>query len=207
MALTLRQTTKEYYDKYEWEKVWYQMFYERCVKNWLARKTDKKQLELFPLLILVDYSKRARKGNGVFQKEYEYYNNYTGDKCTRQQYRARLVCGYKKEDAVLTWKAWYVTRQWRHRERSFNIQSEKKIRDNDRLLKFMEKVNKPELSATEKCIEITYPKNVAMVFKKEYENAIEQLEYTIQIDPLDNESRNKLKNIEMEYKVFCAWNE
>ena len=140
----------------------------------------------------------VRESNsGRFANEMERWQKHPEPKPNRQRFYGRLLCWYTKENAILQWEDWSkVRKHWG--------------------CKWTEKSYTPKYSIQKKdeiesytWIDITYPKEVADVFRREFRTAIDNLEYKIYSSD-DKECikdlYDKLEFAKAEYDLFNLYN-
>lgn len=195
---TIKEKCREYYDSYEWEKWAFSWFYQKVTHNpWVAWE------ELIVQRKPVPYKYKPRVYEWRYPELYKYYNSYPNPEVRFWLFLSRVKDGwYPKEIAITNWKEWEEAREkkaksWKKDTKSYTatysrFQEEEKQNDDDFFIK------------------ITYPKEVAEAFLKEYDNLLEDLEYQL-TDILDKESRNKIEadilRIKTEIMVFKCYND
>lgn len=127
-----------------------------------------------------------------------WYNQQPEPKAAKTLFRNRLNGGYPKEEAILMWEKWVIAK-WKkeHKQSQTNKGYVSK------------KVVPPKQDESDFKIEITYPKEVARVFRKEYINMIEQIERELTYTSEKTEIswlNNKLDRLKIELEIFNSYN-
>lgn len=186
----LKSRCQAFYDAYDWEKVAFATFYWR-VK---VRKDED-----WDSLISTDKREREPKVcKWRFDEEMNYWLAYKWRKPERHIFYGRLVRGYCKEEAILVDWNWEAVKK--EKPRATNTTPHlKKVKKRD--------TNIEEEEYT--WIDITYPKDVAMVFRKEFYNVIDRLESEIKSAATKedvNELNDKLEMAKAELNLFNNYN-
>lgn len=189
----LKERCIDFYDKYEWEKVYFTTFYTRVRLNpeWNMEELIKPKIRT-----------GARKTSGIFTWAYAdemaRWFNQKEPKASKQVFYGRIKIGYTKEQAILTWdkwqkildkklikkKTWYKCYTWSKQEEE-----------------------RKEESYTG--IDITYSKDEAKVFRKEYQRIIDDLEREltmIEEKTMVKETNEKLELVRAEMAQFNLFN-
>lgn len=183
----------KFYESREWEKVWFATFYNRMRENPDRDLADAIQHRAF------NYSKHRReKFIWKYAEEMEWWRNQPDPKASRQVFYGRIRIGYPKEIAILTWEAFTSKAKDKPRKKPPRTQD------------YVEpiKINVSEEEYT--WIDITYPKEVARVFRKEFFNVIENLERKLrQVSEKDDIKvlNDKLEMAKAELNVFNSYNQ
>lgn len=194
---TLKARCKKFYDEYKWEKVSFLHFYQKVSVNPNSLREE---------LILIQepkpYKFRKYRYTWKHTELYERYSNQENPPVNFGTFVYRVKDGkYSKEEAILWWDEWKAVMEERAKNRVIipKVYTPKRTKPEE------EKQNDNDFF-----IKITYPKEVANVFLREYENLLEDLEYKL-TDVLDKESRNKIEadilRIRTEIMVFKCYNE
>lgn len=180
----------KFYDAWEWqEKVAFATFYWRAK----VHKDEDRNI-----LILPGKKKQESKVmKGRFDEEMNFWLKTKWDKPDRHVFYGRLVRGYPKEEAVL-----------------MGDKREKVMKQKTRATNttpHLKKITKPSASAEEDYtwIDITYPKEVARVIRKEFNNVISELEWRLrQVDEKDDVKvlTDKLELAKAELNLFNSYN-
>ena len=189
---TQKQKAYEFYNSYEWTKVTWPTFYQKVRLWWDETWEEKIKPKIKPRLDRRHVPKWKRA------KELEWYNNQPEPKVSRCIFRNRLNSNYSKEDAILMGDEW------------LGVKREKKIYHPDPSKVYVPKpMGLKPINENDFKIEITYPKEVAQVFRREYSRMIEQLErdltYTDEKTQVA-ELNKKLEQLEKERDVFNLYN-
>jgi len=186
----LKSRCQTFYDAYDWEKVAFATFYWR-VK---VRKDEERD-------VLISTEKREREKKvckGRFDEEMKYRLAYKWRKPERHIFYGRLVRWYTKEEAILTWWNWEAVKKEKPRANCTKP--------------YVRKQSSQEINYTEEdytWIDITYPKDVAMVFRKEFYNVIDRLESEIKSAATKEdiyELNDKLEMAKAELNLFNKYN-
>ena len=194
---TLKARCKKFYDECEWEKVSFHYFYQR-----VSRNPDRPRTSLLLAQEPKPYKFKKYKYTWKHIELWERYSNQENPPVKFNTFVARVKDGkYSKEEAIL----WWDGRKAIMEERAKNRVIVPKVYIPKRIKPEEEKQNDDDFF-----IKITYPKEVANVFLREYENLLEDLEYKL-TDVLDKESRNKIEadilRIKTEIMVFKCYND
>ena len=156
--MTVKDMCIPFYEQWEWPKVSFYTFYRRMNEN---KNMDMAQA------ILPDWRKK-QKFVWQYAKELEWWRNQPTPKANRQVFYGRIRLWYSKEEAMLTGDKWKEAMAKKERGDT----TKKYIPTYSRLTekKEEEKFN---------WIEITYSKEEAKFFRKEYMRMIEQLEWEL----------------------------
>lgn len=173
---------KELYDRYLWEKCWLSLFYKRMYK-WLPLQEAIKPVEK------KDHDVRSK----LFADELEWYYKQPEPKADKAKFYWRLFKWYTKEQAIKE------SLQLKQRQK-------KKPKHTPAYIPVHSWTNeKPKQDESE--IRITYKKEEADVFRKEYEWMINDLERVIVEDEQEAKSiKQKIDDLKKEYFIFIKYN-
>lgn len=124
--------------------------------------------------------------------------NYSGVKPNKQAFYGRLCCWYSKEDAILTWEKWNEIK----RKNGVVVNAKPYIATYSRF-------KEDDTIAEYSWVDITYSKEEARAFRREFNNVIEDLEWTIrQTEDKDclRELNDKLELTKAELELFNSYN-
>lgn len=188
----LKAKCKEFYDAYEWERVAFATFYWRV-----------KVHPDTPWEISVKFWEKEKKppkiNQGRYENEMNYWLSTKWDKPERHVFYGRLVRWYTKEEAILVG------------EKRNTVKREKPRANCAKPYTY--KYTKKEQSTEEEdytWIDITYPKEVARVFRKEFYNVIDNLEDSIRLATDKDDIRvlnDKLEFVKAELNLFNLYNQ
>lgn len=174
-----------------------QKFYER-LKQWYTREQAILEGDAFKAV------KKKRKPIGLgntwlFQEEMKWFEQQDTD-MSYKKFRWRLWLWYPKEEAILEWQAWEkarLIRKWLWVKKTVKQQPPriKEVRDNTDYA----------------FIRIRYPKEVADIFRREYERLLEDLDIELhKAWAWDRETmkeiQDKIDQVERELLVFNYFN-
>lgn len=131
-------------------------------------------------------------------EELAFYDSWQGEKPLRHIFYGRLVRGWTKEEAITIW------------EEAEKVKNKKPhAYCNKPYTPTYTRLEEDETQAEYTGIDITYPADVAKVFRKEFYNVIDGLENQIRMSD-DKECikqlNEKLELVEAELKVFNSYN-
>ena len=194
--MSKKDLCREFYDKWEWEKVGFLSFYQKVMLN----PTTPLE-ELIKPSLQVPYKYTTKKYSGKYPELYEWYSKQENPQVKFPQFVARVRDGgYTYEQAILSGEEWQKVMEEKAKTRV--VVAKKYIPTYKKLVE--EKPNDDYFF-----IKIKYPKKEARVFVKEYEDLIEDLEWKAR-NVADKESRNKLEanivRIRAELMVFKSYN-
>lgn len=187
---TQKQKAYEFYNSYEWDKVTRPTFYQR-VRSWWDGTWDEKIK-----VKLKNDKRRAPKWKRA--KELAWYETQPEPRASKCLFRNRLKGEYPKEEAILIG------------DERLKVKREKKV-----YYPQVQKVYVPKPKTVKPIderdfkIEITYPKEVAQVFRKEYVKMIEQLEWDltfIEEKTQIKELNSRLEQLKKERDIFNSYN-
>lgn len=134
---------------------------------------------------------------GRFADELSRWAEHPYPKPTKQTFYWRLASGYAKEEWILLWKEWekIVNAKWRRKNMNRYVGV------------YGIKEEKPK--EVYSWIDITYPPDVARVFKEEFENVIDNIEDDMYLtwnkEKLED-LNSKLNKARREYNIFLQYN-
>ena len=176
------------YKKYLWPKCSRTTFYIN-IKMWMSI------LEAIKPIGHEQRYKKNRIRTKKFEQELKWYMEQEWEKATKNRFYQRLYQGWNKEDAI---KIWGVAN---------HKMTEKKIKPSYQrpvVLPLQKNVKEDSY------IRISYTTEEAKVFRREYENMINELQekYSETDDVIEaREINNKLERIIKEYQVFRLYND
>lgn len=185
----------EFYNNWKGPKVSFSTFYQCC-----RRKTDYRNRgeKITPKI----RQKLWRDKGWLYYQEMLRYDAQPQPKAGDSLFRNRLRTGYSKEEAILIWDAWFEVRKEK-RETNPNFRPRTYV---PKKTKVMEEYNRdPDIYR----IDITYPKEVAQVFRREYERLIsdtDELIYNTEDELLKLELNVKLEQLQAELSLFNKYN-
>lgn len=189
-AETQRDEARDFYNSYQWEKVTWATFYQR-VRNcpsaeweWLVAKK-------------LCYKRRDSAPKGKRANEMIRYNEQPEPRASKSLFRNRLNSWYPKEKAILIWDEWV------------RAKDERKITHPQVAKPYIPKPAPRQPDEWDFLIKITYPKEVARAFRKEYVNMIEQLEWEMTYTSEKTEIvelNEKLERVKRELIIFNYYN-
>lgn len=131
-----------------------------------------------------------------------WYDEQPQPKASDTLFRNRIRTGYSKEEAILTWESWLELR----REKRDNNPNFRPHQYTPKKTKVLEEYNwDPDVYR----IDITYPKEVAQVFRREYEKLISETDdliYDTEDELLKLELNVKLEQLKAELQLFLSFN-
>ena len=190
---TQKQQAYDFYNSFEWEKVTWPTFYQRVRLGW-----DETREEKIVVKQRKQYHKEKCAPKGKRAKEMTWYLEQPEPKASRSLFRNRLNWGYPKEEAILIWEA------------RIKVKEEKKTTKTQEYKPYIpQRIVKKEPDESNFIIEITYPKEVAKVFRKEYQKMIDDIEweltYTYEKTQIA-ELHEKLERLYKEKEIFNKYN-
>lgn len=189
---TQKQKALDFYNSYEWDKVTWPTFYYRVRLGWEETWEEKIKTKIRT------YNMKDRAPRGKRATEMTWYNEQPEPKASKTLFRNRLNGGYAKEEAILIGDAWFSVRKWR---KEISPQQYKPYVPIKREIK---KVDERDFN-----IEITYPKEVAKIFRREYQKMIDDIEreltYTEEKTQIA-EMNEKLIRLQWELEIFNSYN-
>lgn len=190
---TQKQQAYDFYNQYKWQKVTRPTFYQR-VRLWGEESWEEK----IKVKIKNQYRRRDCTPKGKRANEVVWYNEQPEPKAAKTLFRNRLNWGYPKEKAILIGEEWLATRK--ERAIAHPLVSKPYI---------PKPIEKKNVNEGDFKIEITYPKEVARVFRKEYVKMIEDIEWELTYTDEKTqiaELNNKLVQLEKEKDIFNSFN-
>lgn len=190
---TQKQQAFDFYNSYEWDKITWPTFYQR-VRNWWDESWEEK----IKVKVKNQYHRRERTPKGKWAIEMAWYNEQPEPKAAKTLFRNRLNSWYPKEEAILMWDAWLTIKEKKKPKRPQAVKSY-----------VPKKVTPPKVDENDFKIEITYPKEVARVFRKEYVRMIEEIEWELTYTEEKTEvfaMNKKLERLKWELQIFNCYN-
>lgn len=188
----LKERCIEFYDKYQGRKVYFGTFYNRVRIN-----------PEWDMEALIKPKERTgwRRANIAFTWAYademRWWFNQKEPKSNRQVFYGRVRAWYKKEEAILTGEKWQ------------KILSRKEVKRNVWYKPTYSRLETDTREETYTWIDITYSKEEAKVFRKEFQRIIDNLEWSLtQMDEktLVKETNDKLELVKAELSLFNLYN-
>lgn len=185
---TKKEECYEFYNSWQWPKISFNSFYQqyshwRSLEEAITPKTYTRRKSYF----------------GKWAEENRRYDEAPEPKAEREWYRNRLNAWYPKEQAILVWEKRMEARE---AKRKANPQIFKKPYPRQPRTPYKEDL-------TWYMINVTYPKEVARVFRKTYHDMIAQIEreltYTEEKTQV-SELSDKLARLEWELEIFNSYN-
>lgn len=186
---TKKELCYEFYNSWNWPKITFGSFYQQY------RSGQSMEEAIQPKV----YTKKKKSYCWKRAEEMERYDNAPEPKTQREWYRNRLNAWYPKEKAILVWEEWAEVKA--EKQRKYPVVVKKNFQRKP-------KVVKPE-DLTQYMIDITYPKEVAMVFRKVYQDMIAQIEWELTYTEEKTqivELNEKLERLEWELEIFNSYN-
>lgn len=189
----LRERCTKFYEEYKWDKVYFTTFYSRVRLNpdWDMEEMIKPKQK--------HYSKRASwVFTWAYAEELGWWYRQPEVKANKHVFYGRVRAWYPKEQAILTW------------DKRLAVSKAKPVKITPPYkpkLKAMAEEQAKEEQYT--WIDITYPKDVARVFRIEYNRIIEDLEWSltrIEEKTQVKETNEKLEMVRAELKLFNSYN-
>lgn len=148
MPKLIYKEQKEFYDNYKWMKVSYYNFIQR------TKRKIPFEMAIKPWVLRqsLDNLKRKRKNYRERDPYYDFYHSYEGEKTTRRYFKVRLKFWYTPEEAIKKHPQYKPLKKQRQKKVQNTYKKRKK---------------------SDYLIEITYPKEVAEIFRKMYKEKIE----------------------------------
>lgn len=188
-VITKKQLCYDFYNSWKWPKITFNSFYQQY-------RGGKSMEEAIQPRV---YTKRKKPYSWVRAKEMERYDWAQEPKATKDSFRNRLILWYPKEKAVLVWEAWREAKA--EKQRNTPVVVRKPVQRQPKTIK------KEDL--TRYMIDITYPKEVARVFRKVYQDMIAQIEWELTYTEEKTqvaELNDKLTRLEWELEIFNSYN-
>lgn len=189
----LKERCISFYDSYEWEKVYFTTFYTRVRLNpeWNMEELIKPKIRIW-----------ARRKTSVFTWAYAdemaRWFDQKEPKASKQVFYGRIRIGYTKEQAILTWDKWQ------------NVLDKKSIKKKTWYKCYTwSKQEEERKEENYTGIDITYSKDEARVFRKEYQKIIDDLEWEltmIEEKTAVKETNEKLELVKAELNAFNLLN-
>ena len=187
---TLKHKTQVFYDAYEWEKVKYVTFRYR-VSWWKGIPRE----ELIKPNCEAIRRPKKKVYRGKWANELSWYDEQLDPKPTKQVFRNRLNWGHPKEEAILIG------------EERDKVRKDKQQIQPQKIKAYVPQRKAPTVEDENNfLIKITYPKEVANVFRKEYVDMIDKLEWELTYTADKSEIVNMNKKIERLYEELSCFN-
>lgn len=190
---TKKQQAYDFYNAYRWEKVTRPTFYYRVRLWWTETWEEKIKLKIHNQNRKLNYVPKGKRA-----KEITWYETQPEPKASKTLFRNRLNLNYPKEQAILMWDAWLSVRRGR------NIYHPGQVKTYVPQKKEIKKENPSDFM-----IEVTYPSEIARIFRQEYENMIEKIEedliYTSEKTEIV-ELNKRLEQLQKELVCFNLYN-
>lgn len=188
---TQKQKAYDFYNSYKWDKVTRPTFYYRVRLGWEEIWEEKIKKK-------IGYTRRNTAPKWRRAIEMTWYNEQPEPKASKSLFRNRLSLWYSKEEAILMGDAWFSARSKRVVKK---IQQPKAYVPKRTISK--------EPSEDDFLIKVTYPSEVAKVFRKEYQKMIEEIEWELTYTEEKTqiaELNSKLERLQKEREVFNQFN-
>lgn len=188
---TQKEKAYQFYNSYRWDKVYRPTFYQRVRLWWEEPREEKIKLK-------AKSQDRRRIPKGRRANEMIWYEKQPEPRASKYLFRNRLNGGYPKEKAILMGESW------------LNAKREKRVTYSQ-----VRKTYTPKPKAVKPIderdfkIEITYPKDAAKVFRKEYSRMIEQVEWELTYAEEKTqiiELNKRLEQLKREKDIFNLYN-
>lgn len=192
-TITMKQKAMEFYNNYKWDKISFNSFYQLCRKDSTAE---------WEAVIKPKVKVYKRKYTWRFAQEMEWYDNQPEPKASKAHFRNRLLLSFTKEEAIQMWDARLNIRKERAKTRKYYDYSKS-------YTPTYSWRKEKEFDADLYRIDITYPPEVAKVFREIYEELISETEQTIRDTTereLQLELETKLELLKAELGVFISYN-
>ena len=187
-----KQLCIEFYNSWEWPKVWFETFYQ------IYRKNDNIKMEE----AITPRVKTPKKDySWPWGQMLKRYDEHPLPKTTRELFRMRLRYGYPKEEAILMWDEWVEARE----RKAKTNPTKPKWNKPKRIIQEVKRKEDPN----DYKIEITYPKDIARIFRKEYQSMIEEIEWELENmeeKSMQVELNKKLVQLNKELLIFNCYN-
>lgn len=179
----------EFYEAYQWEKCSFKIFYSRRVRY----KNEPLERLVQPKCII---TKRRKDYSWPYWESLKKFDELPKQPIKRNKFYQRLTLGYTFEEAIKTWKAFE------------KISQNKKKNMPVKIHRFSKHVVQEEKKPS--YVDVTYPKEVAKVFRDMYNEMIENIENDLEdlrwtVEEL-REARKRLENLKEELCVFNYYN-
>lgn len=192
MTKTQKERCKEFWDNYEGEKISFPSFYQTC-----RYRTEEEMLEAIKPKARIPYKYKTRKYTWAFPFEYEWFKQQGVKWISASAFLQRVRQWIPKEEAILTGEA-----REESRKRRMELAKPK-------MLKKYEPTHQKEDNPDYYWIPITYKKDEAEVFRKEYHNLLNTIEdelKNIELDVEIKQANEKLNKLKEELRVFNEYN-
>ena len=190
---TQKQQAFDFYNSFEWDKVTWPTFYQR-VRLWGTETWEDK----IKVKVKNQYRRRDSTPRGKWATEMTWYNAQPEPKASKSLFRNRLNGGYPKEEAILMW------------EGRMKVKESKKTAKTQEYKPYIpQRVVKKEPDENDFRIEVTYPSEVAKVFRKEYQKMIDEIEWELTYTSEKTEvaeMNSKLERLKDELDIFNSYN-
>lgn len=190
---TQKQQAFDFYNSYQWDKVTRPTFYQRVRNFW-----DEPWEEKIKVKVKNQYNRRDRTPRGKRAAEMIRYNQQPEPKAAKTLFRNRLNWGYSKEEGILMWEA------------RMKVKESRKPKQQQQPKGYVPKKTIPQpVDENNFLIKVTYPKEVARIFRKEYVKMIEQIEWELTYTDEKTEiaeMNKKLDQLQKELMCFNSYN-
>lgn len=181
------------YNAWEWPKISFEGFYSKYRKNkdgdWYSMITPHELQNLKPI--------RTWK----YKAELEWYDEYEWEKPPAGKFRGRLSRWLPKEVAILVWEAWEENRK--ERVEAWRVKMVEKNKEKKWWYIRQPKRHKPiedTYNPDDYRMDITLPKEEAMVFRRAFYRELDRLE-----DEINNVDNKEIKaKLEFDYEFVEA---
>lgn len=191
---SMKEKCMEFYENFKWDKISFASFYQLCRKDEDAN---------WEYTIQPKFKTRKKKYRWNWAAEMERYDNQPEPKATRPLFRDRLLLWISKEQSILTGEAREKVKAERATQRRFAPPTKTYVR------KYSTPRGEEEINPDHYRIDITYPKEVARVFRETYEELIEKTEEKIRYETEKAEQKKlytELELLEAQLNIFNSYN-
>lgn len=188
---TQKQKAYDFYNSYKGDKVTRPTFYYRVRLGWEEIWEEKIKKK-------IGYTRKNTAPKWKRAIEMTWYNEQPEPKASKSLFRNRLSLWYSKEEAILMWEAWFSAR---------NKRVAKKPQQPKAYVP--KRTVQKEPSEEDYLIKVTYPSEVAKVFRKEYQKMIEEIEWELTYTEEKTqiaELNSKLERLYKERETFNQYN-
>lgn len=154
--ITHKQMCQEFYNSWKGEKISFLSFYQKYnMWKWLVSMEE--------AIVAKKYEPHKKKPTWKWAEEFIWYDQQMEPKANRGLFRGRLNSWYCKEEAIMVWE---------DREKAKAKRKEATIQKPSKQYVSRSANSLVRDSEDRHYIDITYPKDVARVFRNEYERMI-----------------------------------
>lgn len=189
-----KDIAREFYSNRQWPKISFSSFYQQTrLLDWLDW-----EIKITPKKLIRTYKKKHK---WQWVKELERYDEQPWPKASDNNFRQRLKAGYPKEQAILDWDERLAVK----RERVYGPCNKTPYVPTYT----QKKQEADDINPDDYRIDITYSKEEAEAFRKEYYNLIEETELRItkiEDKQLRDELEFKLDLLNAQLDIFNSYN-